>query len=360
MKNSCLLIFTTLVLISCGTSSEQSKAISQANVDSVVTHIKEAVPALPTETTMTTNDDEAPSTATQDRVPTSNNENTTKVKSTTTTQEKEVPAQQNDSPENNIQAPQKQPTSPETGDQTSQKSSNTASPTANAPKTTTPKVPKPQAPTKPNHNTWNSLLQKHVSNSGKVNYSGFKTDLATLNAYLADLAANAPNNTWSRNEKMAYWINAYNAFTVKLIVQNYPTSSITKLHGGKPWDHKWIQLGNKTYTLNNIENDILRPVYKDARIHFAVNCAAKSCPPLLNQAWTASNLNNNFEKQAKAFINNPKFNKISTDTVEISKIFEWYAVDFDDLLAYLNKYSTTQIDANAKISYKEYDWALNE
>ena len=127
---------------------------------------------------------------------------------------------------------------------------------------------------------WNGLLRKYVNSSGKVNYKGFKSDKSKLDAYLKELENNPIQENWSKAKKMAYWINAYNAFTIKLIVDNYPISSITKLHGGKPWDVKWIKLGGQTYSLNNIENDILRPKYKDARIHFAVNCAAKSCPPL--------------------------------------------------------------------------------
>jgi hypothetical protein len=217
-------------------------------------------------------------------------------------------------------------------------------------------------PTKPtlSHDQWDQLLRKYVSVNGKVNYKGFKSDKANLDAYLKYLNENPVQNSWSKAKKMAYWINAYNAFTIKLIVDNYPVSSITKLHGGKPWDVKWINLGGKTYNLNNIENDILRPTYKDARIHFAVNCAAKSCPPIINQAWTESNLNQLLEKQAKAFVNNSKFNTISSNEVEISKIFEWYAVDFGNIIDYLNKYSTTKINKNAKVKYKEYDWALNE
>lgn len=220
---------------------------------------------------------------------------------------------------------------------------------------------KMEAPKKstPDHSAFNALLQKNVSSSGKVNYQGFKAQKADLQKYLDDLAANTPSSEWGRKETMAYWTNAYNAFTIKLIVDNYPISSITKLENGKPWDKKWIKLGDKTYSLNNIENDILRPKYKDARIHFAVNCAAQSCPPILNKAWTAANLAANFEKQAKAFINNPKFNKISANSIEISKIFEWYAADFGNIIDYLNKYSTTKISADAKVSYMEYDWALN-
>lgn len=219
----------------------------------------------------------------------------------------------------------------------------------------TPAVPQP-----PSHEAWDKLLQQYVSDAGKVNYAGFKKDKAKLEAYLTILQKNPPQNDWSRADKMAFWINAYNAFTVKLIVDNYPISSIMKLDGGKPWDVKRIDIGGKNYSLNNIENDILRPQFKDARIHFAVNCAAKSCPPLLNRAWTAANLESNFEKQAKAFINNTNFNKISAKEVEVSKIFEWYAADFGNLIEFLNKYATTKIDAGAKVKYREYDWALNE
>jgi hypothetical protein len=219
---------------------------------------------------------------------------------------------------------------------------------------------KPLNPPPFSHQAWDELLKKYVSASGKVNYAGIKKDVSKLNSYLQDLQNNPPQSDWAKNKAMAYWINAYNAFTVKLIVDNYPVASITKLEGGKPWDKKWINIGGQTYSLNNIENDILRPKYKDARIHFAVNCAAKSCPPLLNQAWTEGNLNINFEKQAKSFINNASFNKISGSKIQVSKIFEWYAADFGNLIEFLNKYAATKIDGKAKVEYLEYNWDLNE
>ena len=219
---------------------------------------------------------------------------------------------------------------------------------------------KAQAPPSFSHEAWDGLLKKYVSSSGKVNYKGLKAEKAKLDAYLEALKNNPPQSSWGRDKTMAYWINVYNAFTVKLIVDNYPVASITKLNGGKPWDKNWIKIGSKTYSLNNIENDILRPKYKDARIHFAVNCAARSCPPLLNRAWTAGSLNSNFEKRAKAFINNPKYNPIAADKVKVSKIFEWYAADFGDLIGFLNRYSSTKINADAKVEYLEYDWNLNE
>jgi hypothetical protein len=210
------------------------------------------------------------------------------------------------------------------------------------------------------HKIWDEVLRKYVSSSGKVNYKGLKANRAQLDAYIDLLTQNGIQSNWSKKEKMAYWINAYNAYTVKLIVDNYPLSSITKLHGGSPWKVKLVTLGGKKYSLDQIENEILRPQYKDARIHFAVNCAAKSCPPLLNKAWTADNLNRNFEQQAKKFVNNKQFNVISANEVQISKIFEWYAVDFGNIVEYLNKYSNTKINPNAKVTYKEYDWKLNE
>lgn len=213
----------------------------------------------------------------------------------------------------------------------------------------------------PSHEAWDALLKKYVSTTGKVNYKGLKAEKSKLEDYLKTLSGNAPEESWSKAEEMAFWINAYNAFTVKLIVDNYPLSSINKLNGGKPWDQKWIKIGSKTYSLNNIENDILRPKFKDARIHFAVNCAAKSCPPLLNAAWTASNLNSNLDAQAKKFINNSAFNKLSEKKAEVSKIFEWYKEDFGDLPAFLNKYaSSTKVGAKAKVLFLEYDWSLNE
>lgn len=210
------------------------------------------------------------------------------------------------------------------------------------------------------HDAWDKLLRKYVTADGKVNYKGFQESKKELNTYLELLSKNPVQSSWSKAEKMAYWINAYNAFTVKLIVDNYPVASINKLHNGKPWDVKWIKLGDQTYSLNNIENDILRPQFKDARIHFAINCAAKSCPPLLNRAWTADNLEKYLTQQAKAFINNAKSNSIRATEIQISKIFDWYRADFEGLITFLNQYAATKINPNATIKYAEYNWDLNE
>lgn len=203
------------------------------------------------------------------------------------------------------------------------------------------------------------MLKMHVDGSGKVNYPGLKSQEAKLDAYLATLAKDAPDGDWSRNEALTYWLNAYNAFTLKLILDNYPVKSITDLHGGKPWDVKWIKIDGKTYSLNQIEHDIIRPRYKDPRIHFAVVCAANSCPPLADYAFSANSVNSQLDKLARRFINNKKFNQ-TTGEVKISKIFEWYAGDFGDVRTYLNKYLTTNIPEGAEIGYAEYNWGLNE
>ncbi len=209
------------------------------------------------------------------------------------------------------------------------------------------------------HSGWNTLLQKHVSTAGKVNYQGFRQDQAQLDRYLNRLEQNPPQSNWSRDEKLAYWINAYNAYTVKLILNNWPVKSIRDIDDGKPWDTKWISIGGKTYSLNNIEHDIIRPRFQEPRIHFAVNCAAKSCPPLANQAFTAENLDELLTKQTGSFINNQQYNRIHPDSVQVSRIFDWYRKDFGDLKAYLNRYSNTKINADTRIAYRDYDWALN-
>jgi hypothetical protein len=163
--------------------------------------------------------------------------------------------------------------------------------------------------------------------------------------------------------EMAYWINAYNAFTVDLVLKNYPLKSIKDIEGGKPWDLAFITIGGKKYSLNNIEHDILRKKFSDPRIHFAINCASRSCPRLMNSAFDAAQLDQQLDSMAKAFINDPSKNKIAADKIEISQLFDWYKNDFSKngtLIAFLNKYAATKILPAAQISYLDYDWSLNE
>ncbi len=221
-------------------------------------------------------------------------------------------------------------------------------------------APEKGVPATLSHQLWDQLLQQFVRATGRVDYQGLKSAEAKLDKYLAQLAAHVPTSEWGRAATMAYWINAYNAFTVKLILDHYPVKSIRDIHRGNPWDVKWIELGGKKYSLNQIEHDILRKRFQDARIHFAVNCAARSCPPLYNRAFTAENLESVLEQRAAAFINDPKYNRIRADRAELSKIFEWYRQDFGDLVAYINRYSKVKLQPGARITFLEYDWQLNE
>ena len=213
---------------------------------------------------------------------------------------------------------------------------------------------------KNNHQKWDDLLKKYVSENGNVDYKEFKKDQVALESYLELLSKNLPEKSWTKNATLAYWINAYNAFTVKLILDNYPIKSIKKINS--PWDAVFINLGNKKYSLGEIEHKILRKM-NEPRIHFAINCASYSCPNLLNEAYTEKNLNNQLEAAAKSFINDKSKNNITANTIEISSIFDWFTGDFKKkgtLIDFLNKYSSVKINAKAKIRYKEYNWNLNE
>lgn len=212
----------------------------------------------------------------------------------------------------------------------------------------------------PSHLGLDSLLQKYVSETGQVDYKGLKAGKNALYAYCQLLSDHPVQDTWTREEKMSYWINAYNAFTLRLVVDNYPTKSILHFDGGKTWDVKRIRIGDKKYSLNQIENDILRPQFKDPRIHFAINCAAKSCPPLWNRAYMPETLDSTLDARTRAFINDPKFNTVSATKASVSKIFEWYAADFGDLKNYLNGFLKSPLKNNATVTFREYDWGLNE
>ena len=210
------------------------------------------------------------------------------------------------------------------------------------------------------HSVFNDLLQKHVSSQGNVNYKGFKTDRTALKNYITSLGENMPNDTWTKNDKLAYWINAYNAMTIDLILRNPSIKSIKDID--KPWDQRLWQLGNKWYNLNQIEHDILRKM-NEPRIHFAIVCASVSCPKLQNTAFTASELDNQLINATKEFLSDTSNNNLSKNSVKLSKIFKWFAKDFkqnQSLIDFLNKYSEIEISQNASKSYMDYNWNLND
>lgn len=211
------------------------------------------------------------------------------------------------------------------------------------------------------HSAWDALLKKHVDANGMVDYKGFKADRTELNAYLKTLSDYNPSNEWSVQELLAYYINLYNAYTVDLILNNYPVKSIKDINGA--WTKGIVPVGNKNLSLGGIENGVLRKM-NEPRIHFAINCASMSCPKLLNEAYTAGKINEQLDRATKEFINSDK-NDISANSPKVSSLFDWYKKDFitdktPTIAAYINQYSKTKINSGATISYKEYDWNLNE
>lgn len=211
-----------------------------------------------------------------------------------------------------------------------------------------------------NHDSWHNLLQKYVSNTGNVNYKALKSNRKTLLAYITQLSKNMPNDNWTKEDKLAYWINAYNAMTVDLILRHYPIKSIKDID--KPWEQRFWKLGDKWYNLDEIEHQILRKM-NEPRIHFAIVCASYSCPKLENHAYVASNIENQLTKATKSFLSDPERNSISENKIVLSKIFQWFAKDFKQngsLIDFINQYLDIQVSAKAKKTFKVYSWVLNE
>ena len=212
---------------------------------------------------------------------------------------------------------------------------------------------------------WDELLQKNVDKNGWVNYNGFKNDSIKLNQYLAYIENTSLNNSWSKNKQKAFWVNAYNAFTIKLILNHYPLKSILdiKQKNKKAWEIPFVKAGKKIYTLNHIEHEILRKKFNDPRIHVGINCASISCPALPNKAFTEKNIDDLLTKAITNFINDKNRNTITSNKLELSQIFNWFQDDFiqqSDLITFINQYSTIKINSGATIAYKEYNWNLNK
>ena len=212
---------------------------------------------------------------------------------------------------------------------------------------------------------FNELLQKHVAANGNVDYSSFKADNEKFTTYIRYLENTSPEKNWSANKEKAFWINAYNAYTIKLILANYPVKSIMdiKENNHAAWKIKFANVGGTHYTLDAIEHEILRTKFADPRIHVGVNCASISCPKLSNLAFTEENIENQLEKLMNEFINDNSRNKITENHIQISSIFDWFKDDFTKsttLIGYLNKYATPKINEKIKIDYLKYNWSLNK
>lgn len=220
------------------------------------------------------------------------------------------------------------------------------------------------------HESWDKLLKKHVDKQGKVNYKGFINDSTELIGYLRLLSNNIPNTNWTDQQQLAYWINLYNAYTIKLILDHYPIKSIKDIGSfiqipfvNTPWQIEFIPLGDEYYDLDNIEHDIIRKNFNEPRIHFALVCAANSCPNLRNEAYQGNRLEAQLTDQTTSFLVNTSKNLITKEQLKLSKIFRWYKQDFTrsmQLNEYIKQYTTIIIGDTVEIDYMDYDWSLNE
>lgn len=212
------------------------------------------------------------------------------------------------------------------------------------------------------------LLNKYVTD-GWVDYKGFKSEENQLVQYLLTLEQIQIKDL-SPSQKKAFYINAYNAWTIKLILSAYPEVKSIKDLGSifkSPWKKKIVRIDGKTLTLDHIEHDILRPRFKDPRVHFAVNCASKSCPPLRSQPYQGDALNEQLDEMTTAFINDPKSNYMDGNRLYVSAIFKWFAEDFNhDIVGFFLKYARGSLKTELedkkdriKIKYLDYDWSLN-
>ena len=218
------------------------------------------------------------------------------------------------------------------------------------------------------HSIYSDLLKKYVHH-GRIDYRGFKTEEAHLDQYLNVLEGVDPKSL-SRNEQFAFYMNAYNAWTIKLILSGYPGVKSIKDLGNifkSPWEKKICRIDGDVVTLDDIEHKILRPRFKDPRVHFAINCAALSCPPLGDRPYMGSTLDRQLDDSTRMFINNPKRNDLKGDTLYVSKLFKWFRGDFnDDVIGFFLKYANEDLKkelaakkGGIKIKYLHYDWGLN-
>ena len=227
------------------------------------------------------------------------------------------------------------------------------------------------------HAPWQALLDAylktdHPSGIYRFDYGALKAnadDRGNLSAYLKSLAAIDPRG-FSRDEQMAYWINLYNALTIFVVVPRYPVDSIKDIKSGivdfGPWNLELFPLQGEKLTLNQIEHGILRPIWKDPRIHYVVNCASIGCPNLSPEAFRSDNLERLLDQGAKDYINHPRGAQVEDDELVISSIYDWFKEDFGDsdagVFAHLKQYASPEL-AEVLGSFCEfdddYDWNLN-
>lgn len=231
------------------------------------------------------------------------------------------------------------------------------------------------------HSEWQSLLSEFVQpgengQPNRVNYRAFADDEAardSLELYITSLEA-VEVETLNRDEQFAFWANLYNAATVRVVLDHYPVSSIRKigispgLFTRGPWGAKLVRVDGEHLTLDDIEHRILRPGWKDPRVHYAVNCASIGCPNLPTKPFTGKTLEADLEAAASAYINSSRGAYFDDDDLTVSKIYDWYAEDFgnsdSNIIAHLKRYAKgdvlTGLKGADRIGAYDYDWALND
>ncbi len=228
------------------------------------------------------------------------------------------------------------------------------------------------------HSILDDILSDHVMN-GLVDYGALKRD-DQLDRYLEKLATADLSKIGQSNEELAFWINAYNAYTLKLVAESYPVKSIKLIDtfGGvaesikeaKPWSIRFATVAGTEYTLDEIEHEILRKKFQDPRIHLAIVCAAQSCPLLRDEAYVASKLDAQLDSQGRWFFGWRNQFDLGKKEARLSRILDWFAEDFGDsqaeLLGFASKFVQEDIAKSLidepyewKVSYQVYDWKLN-
>lgn len=226
---------------------------------------------------------------------------------------------------------------------------------------------------------WGKVLSNFVQVDGPrswVNYQSIRKDPVDLQHYVETLSAGSLDyNNFSKEEKLSFLINAYNALTVTLVVNHNPVSSIKKIGGWleSPWKIQFFKLFGEMHALNDIEHEMLRKKFREPRIHFALNCASLSCPALRNEPYVASKLDAQLNDATQSFLRDPDRNYFDakTKTLHLSSIFKWYAEDFEQAAGSVKEFVIPYMAENEKqaalirsndvtIAYLPYDWGLNE
>jgi len=227
------------------------------------------------------------------------------------------------------------------------------------------------------HSLWQTTLDDYLVSDtenrvAQFDYQGYLDDQTQLLDEYIDYLSSINPTELNREEQFAFWVNLYNALTVQIVLENYPVDSIKNLGEATfppgPWNDEAVMVSGKALTLNHIEHSILRPIWQDYRIHFAVNCASIGCPNLQDEAFTASNTEKLLNIAAEEFINHPRGLNLTNDELTLSSIFNWYSEDFGEsqtqVVNLLSKHSPRSLQEklanfDGKITY-QYDWALNE